>query len=92
MEYKIGFKYGDKEYSLKCESSIEMDKFTLDEVVKDFLHVSIKGYITTMKIGNDNLKPKFICLYCPKNGFTYGTENLNNPISEIILKKLIKDL
>ena len=45
-----------------------------------------------MNIGKDNLKPKFISLYCPENGFTYGTENLNNPISEVILKKLIKDL
>lgn len=92
MEYKIGFKYGDKEYSFGCDSSIKIDKFTLDEVVKDFLHVNIKGYITTMNIGKDNLKPKFISLYCPENGFTYGTENLNNPISEVILKKLIKDL
>ena len=44
MEYKIGFKYGDKEYSFGCDSSIKIDKFTLDEVVKDFLHVNIKGY------------------------------------------------
>ena len=92
MEYKIGFKYGEKEHTFVCESSIEIDEFTLDEVVKDFLHVSIKDYITTMKIGNNSLKPKFICLYCPENGFTYRTENLNNSISEIILKKLIKDL
>ena len=91
MEYKIGFKYGEKKHSFVCESSIEIDEFTLDEVVKDFLHVNIKGYIT-MNMGNDNLKPKFICLYCPKNGFKYETENLNTPLSEVILKKLIKDL
>ncbi len=92
MEYNIGFKYGDKEYSFTCESPASLAEVTNENIIKDFLHENIKGYINSNNIRDEKFKPKNIRLSCKKTEFCYGTENLNNHLSESDINKFIENL